>query len=221
MKKVDRNKLIIFVSLVVAICAMTLGFAAFSSTLTISSSATVTPNGEDFSVELSGSPTDIDVKEIGYSASSVGVTSGKLIIDGLNVSTSDIQFTEPGQKIIFDVYIHNVGKYDVYTKELKFNYLEETENFKRCTPIDGGGATLEYVEAACEAINQFAIGYNPMGNSYQYYTDFDFVLNNEIKQSGVGLLGIGIEYDSDGPRVDGPFLVEFGDVSLIVRSSNE
>ena len=218
MKKVDRNKLIIFVSLVVAICAMTIGFAAFSSTLTISSSATVTPNGEDFSVDLSGSPTDLDVKEVSYSSASVGVTSGKLTIDGLNVSTSDIQFTEPGQKIVFDAYVHNVGKYTAYTRELLYNNISGTEVKKRCTPIDGGGATPDYVEAACDYINAFSMSY--MGEDvFTFYDNHMFTSYNDIIPGDYRKIGIGIEYEADCPRVDGPFLVEFGDVSLIVRSS--
>ena len=45
-----KIKILSIVALVLAISAMTLGFAAFSTTLNISSSASVTPNSGDFSV---------------------------------------------------------------------------------------------------------------------------------------------------------------------------
>ncbi|MBQ3511969.1 MAG: hypothetical protein IJA30_06735 [Bacilli bacterium] len=48
MEKERQIKLLSIIALVVAITGMTLGFAAFSTTLNISSSATVTPNSEDF-----------------------------------------------------------------------------------------------------------------------------------------------------------------------------
>ena len=42
-----KTKIITIVALVIAIFGMTLGFAAFSATLNISTSATVAPNSED------------------------------------------------------------------------------------------------------------------------------------------------------------------------------
>ena len=50
MEKTRQIKILSIVALVVAIAGMTLGFAAFSTTLSISSSATVTPNSDDFKV---------------------------------------------------------------------------------------------------------------------------------------------------------------------------
>ena len=52
MEKQRQMKLLSIVTLVVAIIGMTLGFAAFSTTLSISSSATVTPTSEDFKISL-------------------------------------------------------------------------------------------------------------------------------------------------------------------------
>ena len=59
MEKTRQIKLLSIVLLVIAITGMTLGFAAFSTTLSISSSATVTPNSEDFKVVMLGSETDL------------------------------------------------------------------------------------------------------------------------------------------------------------------
>ena len=54
MEKQRQIKLLSIVALVIAIAGMTLGFAAFSTTLNISSSATVTPNSEDFKIVAYG-----------------------------------------------------------------------------------------------------------------------------------------------------------------------
>ena len=54
MEKNRQIKILSIVALVLAIAGMSLGFAAFSSTLTISSSATVTPNSNDFKVVVYG-----------------------------------------------------------------------------------------------------------------------------------------------------------------------
>lgn len=50
MSRNRKSKLIILIALVVSVCAMSIGFAAFSATLTISSSATVIPDDGGFAV---------------------------------------------------------------------------------------------------------------------------------------------------------------------------
>ena len=50
MEKSRTSKIIAVVALVVAVLGLSLGFAAFSNTLTISSSATVSPDSGDFDI---------------------------------------------------------------------------------------------------------------------------------------------------------------------------
>ena len=52
MEKNRKFKILSIVLLVMAIAGMTLGFAAFSTTLSISSSASVTPNRDSFGVKF-------------------------------------------------------------------------------------------------------------------------------------------------------------------------
>ena len=54
--KNQKQKLIAIVALCVSVLGLTLGFAAFSNTLTISSSATVTPESSDFKLVVYGVP---------------------------------------------------------------------------------------------------------------------------------------------------------------------
>lgn len=54
MERDRKIRMLSIVALVLAITGMSLGFAAFSSTLTISSSATVTPNSDDFKIKVYG-----------------------------------------------------------------------------------------------------------------------------------------------------------------------
>ena len=48
-----KQKMLIIIALVVGIASLSIGFAAFSTTLNISSSASVTPNSDTFSVKFS------------------------------------------------------------------------------------------------------------------------------------------------------------------------
>ena len=65
MEKGRKIKILSIIALVVSIIGMTLGFAAFSSTLTISSSASVTPNASDFNFVVYGIGDDVEYEAIG------------------------------------------------------------------------------------------------------------------------------------------------------------
>ena len=56
MRKNQKQKIMAIVALCISVLGLTLGFAAFSNTLTISSSATVTPDSKDFKLVLYGVP---------------------------------------------------------------------------------------------------------------------------------------------------------------------
>ena len=54
MKQNKQSKLVAILALCVSVVGLTLGFAAFSNTLTISSSATVKPDQKDFKIVAYG-----------------------------------------------------------------------------------------------------------------------------------------------------------------------
>lgn len=96
----DKTKLITITVLVIAICGMTLGFAAFSNVLTISSSASVTPNDDEFDIVVYGvdeAKVDFDYMEPSFYTSltsSVGfVDDSDVLVDGpFEVGFEDLQF---------------------------------------------------------------------------------------------------------------------------------
>lgn len=212
MEKTRQIKILSIVALVVAIAGMTLGFAAFSTTLSISSSATVTPNSEDFNVVMLGSKTDLSDE---YSHVTVynGASAEDALISNYKGGSSlslNANFTNPGQYVVYNAYIHNFGEYDAYFDKIIFENVEGTSEKKTCTPVAGGGATLELVEQACESINMTVVASN--GTVF----DDSYNLSDVILLRGIAALGkVKITYDDEGVRVDGPFTVEFGDVKII------
>ena len=211
----NKIKILIIIVLVLAITGMTLGFAAFSSTLNISSSAIVTPNSDDFKVVISGSDTDFSVSEIGYVAEN-GATADVGFCNGFECNSSNVQFTEPGQKVTYKAYVHNIGKYVAYIKTIEFANVNGTEHKKICSAVENGGATQTLVDAACEGIRVYC--QSPAG---YYYDNMTFLNNNNILNVGDFLpVYTIIEYQEGAARVDGPFNVQFGDVKLVIKSSN-
>ena len=75
MKHTRKQKLFIVISLFVAIASLSIGFAAFSTTLNISSSASVNPNSDSFSVRFSSSENVLSETPIPPSAYEGGVYS--------------------------------------------------------------------------------------------------------------------------------------------------
>jgi hypothetical protein len=218
-EKSREIKVLSIVALVIAVFGMTLGFAAFSTTLSISSSATVTPDSNDFKVVMSGSETDPYESLISY-VSLGGATADKGYSTGLNFTTSNVKFFEPGQKITYEVYIHNVGIYNAYIKELKFKNIDGYGSKKICTAVSGSGASQELVNEACEDIHIYFETF-ATGSKFDHYYDETFNYYNEILIGEKFFANIVIEYESDGNRVDGPFNVNFGDIEFIVKSTNE
>ena len=212
MEKTRQIKILSIVALVVAIAGMTLGFAAFSTTLSISSSATVTPNSEDFKVVMLGSETDLSdttaTPKVYY-----GATAEESLFNNYNGGSSvslKANFTNPGQYVMYKAYIHNLGEYYAYFDKIIFENVEGTSEKKKCTPVAGGGATLELVEQACESIKIIVVS---QGN---------IEISDSFNLTGIGIpkgeVGYGhfkIIYEEGGVRVDGPFTVEFGDVKII------
>lgn len=228
MEKARQVKILSIVALVIAIAGMTLGFAAFSTTLSISSSASVTPNSEDFKINVygfkdataiekmfsTGEILDSDLSDsFGYANGFYDATSDVASINNATHTISNIKgYFEKKGHVIYHFIIKNEGKYDAYLdiSNLIFNsnenqYLANTLS-PTCTP--GDGATSSLVEDACNGVvgTVSFLDINtgtPKVISETYY---------KIPVGGSDLLGFAIEYR--GPLADGPFDVEFEDFQL-------
>ena len=234
MRKDRKIKILSIVALVLAITGMSLGFAAFSSTLTISSSATVTPNSDDFKVVVYGlkSLSGFDIEEVFASGPDMtewssdyasaldsyntGVNATNAVIDNTNFTVSNMsaEFTEPSQIIGYVFLIKNEGKYGTYIsipQYLKDMYLSG-EHMGTCTA--GEGATEELVQAACNGV---------FGQITAVYSSDGTDVSNKLVSSSQGehlidvgdyvvvVYGIGYEGET---RADGPFSVKFDDFKI-------
>ena len=205
---------------------MSLGFAAFTSTLTISSSATVTPNADDFKIKIYGftseeaAQTFISTGELSEESISneysIAITSGNIkadenaVINNNNLSISNINGTfvsdESGISYLF--LIINEGAYDAYFNIKDYFGSFGTINYNyRPTCIPGEGTTPELVEASCncfeQAIHFMDLSMNPLSKENDVY----FL----AKEDAIFIL-INIDYLCN--YADGPFDVQFKDLQL-------
>ena len=162
MEKKRGNQVMAIAALFIAVIGLSLGFAAFSNTLTISSSATVNPDASSaFDVNLStqaastqaGSVTAyLNPKPVASTYNATNYTAGTATISNpaaasagqtSNASITGIKanFTEPGQTVTYVFYARNDGHLTAFLNGVTFADASE------------GGSPIE-----CEAASNYPNG---------------------------------------------------------------
>lgn len=224
MEKSRNIKILSIVALVLAICALTLGYAAFSTTLSISSSAIVTPNEDAFSIQIIGVDDD---RKFGSLTSSIGgpsssdvTTQSAVIVNGKTPSISNMYagFTAPGQNVVYIFKIKNTGQYNVYLQSGKLKLSEGMDNVIVCSPTAGSNVSESLMNAACNDIDvTFGIVENAEDpdtrsiiktyrNIYNEVGTDKYSLTKFLTEPGQEMsLRISIEYKDNGNIADGAF----------------
>ena len=212
----DRKiRMLSIVALVLAITGMSLGFAAFSSTLSISSSATVTPNSDDFKMVvyglidneeanalLLGETLDfskwslVEVPDINNYGSTAVIDNSNLTINNINVS-----FSKPGCNTAYIVAIKNEGMYDAYLD------LDKYKPIIASNCVSNGDATQSLVDDACIGISLTLSFYN---------SSYEIISSGILKVEPNSYMGIfiSVSYAEGSAVADGDFSVEFDDIEL-------
>ena len=207
-------------ALLVAVVGLSIGFAAFTNTLTIKSSADVTPDQNTFNVDFSSNGTEQAADPVVATLTGTGVTAENATIDNSAAGAAVIQnlhahFTAPGQKATYSFYAHNLGEYEAFLKSITFQNIDGESSSKKCTA--GSGATANLVTAACEKITLSV----KVGNETATTSSVATITNHSLAASAFEPVTVVIEYSADGNvRADGPFDVAFGDVVLTYNSTD-
>lgn len=221
MEKQRTGQLLSFAALIVAVVGLSVGFAAFSNTLVIKSSANVTPDSSTFNVDFSSSSTEVAVDEIvptlvASDSQKDKVSSTNAIIDNSTnptISNLGVTFTEPGQSATYKFYAYNAGELKAYLKSITYANANGGNAPKVCTAKTG--TTDELVQKACNAISlKVDVGAQSATGSVADIT------THGLEKMTSELVTVTIEYAVDGERADGDFTVVFGDVTLKYSSAD-
>ena len=200
-------KIISIVALLLGIVGITLGYAAFSSTLKIESSAEVAPNESSFNVDFSSSNSSVVEDDItptlntnvtGFSATAAEIdNSGNPVISNLHAT-----FTEPGQSATYTFYAYNAGEYLAYLNSIIFS------GNKTCTARTNTNQAL--VDTACTGISLSiqVTGINATTTSLASISD------HALAVGAADTITVVIEYAAGSGRADGDFDVTFPDITL-------
>ena len=209
MKYRRKEQIVVILILAVAIASLSVGFAAFSATLNISSSATVTPNSDNFSIVFSSSSYSITTRDdSGTLVNGTGTNGAQGGITNLyrkSATGLTAQFTEPGQALSTTFYIHNTGEYDAYLTGVNISNINGT-SYKKCTAASD--TTDSLVQSACEGIN---IVTTINGQNYSFG---ESISGHKIEKGTSQPIVVVIAYAPDAARADGNFDIEFGEISL-------
>ena len=235
MEKQRKYKILSIVALVVAICGMSLGFAAFSKVLTITAKATVTPNEEDIKLTLYGADDLEDMTYIGNNGTDFSILSkekaypgftdgyneymdknsyASIDNDNLSINIEKMEIIEP-REYFFYFFLHNESEHNVYISFDKHdgNYQYHNNIFKfpptSCTATDETGQNI--ADNLCDVIvSDLAVGdsnYNGIG---------------ELLESGEYMLEsnqfitlvFSVLYASNDLVIDSPINVNFQPIKL-------
>ena len=215
----ERNrgyKIISIIALIIAVVGVSLGFAAFSNTLVISSSADVQPNPSAFKVVFSSSSSSLAIGSINGVATS-GATAGTATIvnnDTPSITNLTAGFTSPGQIVTYTFYVHNSGEYEAFLKNISYANVTGENSSRICTATSQE-TTDSLVSAACEDISLTI----DVGDTNATGT-LTSISNHALAKGDYEKVVITIAYADNGNRADGDFNVQFGDISLQYKSND-
>lgn len=225
MEKSRQTKLLAIIALILAITGMTLGFAAFSSTLTISSSATVTPSSDDFKIRIYGfKDSDSLLNYVinrtyeesylsstqGYATPTANVNSSSVATinnSEFTISNLNIEFKNQSAQVVYLFIVRNEGEYDAYIDLSEFTKSDEGYNL-----VSGNimGTCVSETTMNNELVNSACRGIYLQHGIFDITTFNNKSTNNDyfkIPAGGEEIIGISIYYN--GPWSDEVFSVNF------------
>ena len=218
----DRNaKILAVIALTVAVIGLSIGFAAFSQTLTIKSSADVKPDETEFTSNVKFT-TEAGLAEGTVTATNEGATSEDANLTATVIQDIKVHFTKPGQSSTYKFKVKNESPYDAYLRSVTFKNADGGATPIKCTKVthpeeEEKDALDSDVTAACTGIKvTVTVG----GESYSE-SNATISAHKLAKTTGEEEASVKIEYEAGSGVADGDFTVAIGDIELTYASRDK
>lgn len=220
-EKVEKNnsKVIAIVALVVAVVALSVGFATYSATLTIASDANVVITANDtFSPNVKYRASSM---QCNASGSATVVSAGS--VSDTAWSGIAVTLAQPGDYVTCNAVIENNSGFVGYLKEIN------TASTISCAAITGQASTANssLVSSICATTSlAIAVGSNSAtATSTAAASNTNIAANNTIAAingttPGTNTVSITITYGANAPIPDGDVRVNLPQVNLIYKTEN-
>lgn len=205
MEKSRKAKKGILIALLLIVVALSVGFAAYQSNLTIKATATVKGDTASFSVRFSASQSEAIGGTPVYDSN--GYAQGGEFSEGpvLTLTNLKANFTAPGQTATWLVYAFNNGKFDAFLNSVNVGAIT-------CTAAEGTDQTK--VDLAASGISvKVTVG-------SKEFTEATTTLSSTHKlgiNTGEPVL-VTLTYAAGSQIADGDFNVSIGDIVLNYES---
>ena len=221
-----RNKGLLILAVIVTVFGLSFGFAAFSQTLTVKSTAEFNPDEINFNVDFSKNPDSVEAGEVTpvlNPSDSTGFTATNGVIDNSDSGNAVIKnlhavFTKPGQSATYSFYTKNAGDLKAFLKSVTFYNVNGESIAKKCTPKDS--ATPSLVANACEGIKLKVTVGSEVFTETKVRSDFANPTAHDLTKTGYEEIKVTISYEEGAEIADGGFDVSFGDVILLYTSNS-
>ena len=202
----NGSKYIVLFALLVSVAALSLGFAAFTSTLQISAEATVT-NDMPFDLKLSTANNKVQSGSVTPTVTgATGAAGAAATLTDNSITGLKATFTEPGQSVKYSFYAYNNSAFLGYLNSVSIGT-------KTCTAKSG--TTQTYVNNACEGISlTVKVG------SQTYTTTNTNISSHTLAASTGEAIEVTIAYAAGSATADGDFDVSFGNVTLLYGTAD-
>ena len=225
MQSKDRTyQVVAIVALIIGVFALSIGFAAFSTTLTIKSAADVTPAQEPLNVKFSTSNTSYVAGAVnGVDAGTVtGATADVASLADTTIQNINAKFTKPGQSVTYSFNAYNGSSFDAYLTGITFKNVDGSSPAatKVCSAKPGTNPASNGVSEAC---NDIAISVS-VGSHTATGSETSTEIGTHKLEAGQGeTVVVTITYldgTGHGHEADGDFTVSFGDIALSYSTVN-
>lgn len=204
-------KYVVIVALLVSVVALSLGFAAYSNTLSISASAAVGGDPNQFGVCFSKATNACTAGSVTatLSPASGGPTAASATIpstDTTKITGLNATFTNVGQSVTYSFKAYNHKNLTAYLNSVAIGT-------KTCTAASG--TTQSYVNSACNGISISV----KVGNT-TYSASNTAISSHTLAVGASEDVVVTITYASGSAVADGDFTVAFGDTVLTYGSAD-
>ena len=221
MEKDRSTKIMSILAVVIGVLALSIGFSTYSQSLTISSSAEVSPNN-DFKMEFSTREDSISTEPlepvVTGTADGASATNATIDTDQNNLLIKNLHavFTKPNQKAVYTFYSKNTGKYLAYLNSVAFANVNGETSPKKCTAKSTTGddaVTPELMNSACDDIRVTVSAGGTL-----FTESVASITNHMVAIDGSEEIVVTIEYLDTNNITDGPFDISFGNITLAYSS---
>ncbi len=213
MDEIKTYRVVAVIALFLGVIGITIGYAAFSNTLSIMSSAEVHPSADNFNVDFSSSNSSVVANPITPTLSETvtGFTATNATIDNTSdpqISNLHATFTEPGQTVTYEFYTYNAGLYIAYLNSINFT------GSKTCTAATG--TTQALVDDACAGITlEVEVGSESATNA-----TVASISGHSLAVGAAEQVTVTIAYEAGSDIADGDFTVALPTITLVYGSAD-